>query len=141
MIAVAALGACGGGGGGATLPGVASSSASWLAVMRSVPTEIRMSLQAAQTAYFYVDAGATNGSYPSPSAFAAEIQGANPGLLSGSCAAIARMSASVMSFTDASGMQAPSYVVFFVPTAVGTCSQSINVGAAGMNQFSVTVTP
>lgn len=134
---IVALTACSGGGS----TNSATPRTSWLANLRYEPTVLQLSIAGANMAYMYVDAGATNGVYPSPDAFRAQIESANPGLLTGSCAAIARMSASVMQFTDAHGVQAPSYVVFFQPTASGTCSQPIDLGAEGVHGFSVTVTP
>ena len=106
-----------------------------------MPTDIHVSMQTTTIPFMYVDSGAANGAYPSPNAFRSAIEGANPGLLSGACATIARMSAGVMQFTDAQGLQAPSYIVFFQPTAVGTCAQRINVGAEGVQSFTLTVTP
>ena len=140
LVALISAGACGGGvGAGAAPP--RSPSVSWLATMRYEPTDIRVSLQTTTVPFMYLDSGATNGVYPSPSAFRAMIEGANPGLLTGACSAITRMSAGVIQFTDAHGIQAPSYIVFFQPTAVGTCAQRLDLGADGMHSFTVTVTP
>jgi hypothetical protein len=139
--------ACGGGGGAATVPsaqGLANGSAgstSWLAVLREEPSAVALSLAQPQLQYLYVDAGASNGVYPAPATFAAEFEAANPGLLSGPCARITRMSGSVMAFTDAHGVQAPSYVIFFTPVATGSCSQDVALGAEGTRSFTVTVTP
>jgi len=74
--------------------------------MRFEPTDIRVSLLTATVPFMYLDSGATNGVYPAPAAFRAMIEGANPGLLSGACSAITHMSAGVMQFTDAQGIQA-----------------------------------
>ena len=116
-------------------------SVSWTATLRNVPTDIHVSMQTTTIPFMYVDSGATNGVYPPSGTFRATLESANPGLLNGACASITRMSAGVMQFTDAQGGQAPSYVVFFQPTAVGACTQRINVGAEGVQSFSVTVTP
>jgi hypothetical protein len=139
LAAVVSLAACGGGGGGADPP--RSVSASWVATLRYQPTDIHVSMQTTTVPFMYVDSGATNGVYPSPATFRAEIDSANPGLLSGACSTVAHMSAGVMQFTDAQGVAAPSYVVFFQPAAVGTCTQRLDVGAGGVQSFSVTVTP
>lgn len=139
----ASLAACGGGGGGGgstALPRTTSPS-DWVAALRYEPYDIHVSLAAQMPPFVYVDAGATNGVYPQPGAFAAEVEAANPGLLHGPCAKIAQLSGSVMQLTDAHGVQAPSYVIFFQPTAPGTCTQSVNLGAAGAQSFSLTVTP
>jgi hypothetical protein len=141
LAAVISLSACGGGGGGASAALPQNPSVSWTATLRTMPTDIRVSMQTTTIPFMYVDSGAANGAYPSPGAFRSAIEGANPGLLSGSCATIARMSGGVMQFTDAQGIQAPSYIVFFQPTAVGTCTQRINVGAEGTQSFTLTVTP
>ena len=109
--------------------------------MRVEPTDIHVSMQTATVPFMYVDSGAMNGVYPSSGSFRSALESANPGLLSGACSAITRMSAAVMQFTDAQGVAAPSYVVFFQPTAVGACSQRIDLGAEGTRSFSVTVTP
>ena len=138
LAAVVSLAACGGGG-GADPP--RSVSASWVATLRYQPTDIHVSMQTTTVPFMYVDSGATNGVYPSPATFRAEIDSANPGLLSGACSTVAHMSAGVMQFTDAQGVAAPSYVVFFQPAAVGTCTQRLDVGAGGVQSFSVTVTP
>ncbi len=132
------LSACGGGGAGADPP--RSPSVSWVATLRYEPTDIHVGMQTATIPFMYVDSGATNGVYPSPGTFRSEIENANPGLLTGACSAITRMSAGVMQFTDAQGVDAPSYVVFFQPTAVGACTQRIDLGAVGVRSFSVTVT-
>jgi hypothetical protein len=139
LAAVVSLAACGGGGAAAGIP--QNPSVSWTATLRNMPTDIHVSMQTTTVPFMYVDSGAANGVYPSPSAFRSAIESANPGLLSGACATIARMSAGVMQFTDAQGIQAPSYIVFFQPTAIGTCTQRINVGAEGVQSFTLTVTP
>jgi hypothetical protein len=140
LTAFTSLSACGGGGGaGSAAP--RSPSLGWLATMRYEPTDIRVSLQTATLPFMYLDSGATNGAYPSPGAFRGMIEGANPSLLTGACSAITRMSAGVMQFTDAQGIAAPSYVVFFQPTAAGTCTQRVDLGADGVHSFTVTVTP
>ena len=138
--------ACGGGGGGGSaVPAAPASSAgpstSWLAALREEPSTVTLSLAQPQMRYIYVDAGATNGVYPSPAAFGAQFQAANPGLLTGACSRIARMSGSLMEFTDAHGVQAPSYVIFFTPLTTGTCAQDLALGAEGTQSFTVTVTP
>jgi hypothetical protein len=140
LAALISLSACGSGGVAGTDP-LRNPSVSWTATLRNVPTDIHVSMQTPTIPFMYVDSGAANGVYPSPSAFRSAIESANPGLLSGACATIARMSAGVMQFTDAQGIQAPSYIVFFQPIAVGTCTQRINVGAEGVQSFSLTVTP
>jgi hypothetical protein len=142
LVAAASLAACGGGGGTVSAAGaLPAAQSSWIAGLRYEPTDIRTSLSAPLPPYMYVDSGSTNGAYPSPATFAAQIESANPGLLSGACSSIAHLTATVVQFTDAHGVQAPSYVVFFFPKAVGTCVQSINLGAAGSNSFTLTVTP
>jgi hypothetical protein len=147
VLGLVLLCACGGGGGAATVPsaqGLANGSAgstSWLAVLREEPSAVTLSLAQPQPQYIYVDAGAANGVYPAPAAFAAELEAANPGLLTGPCARIAHLSGSVMEFTDAHGVQAPSYVLFFTPAATGSCAQDIALGAEGTRSFTVTVTP
>lgn len=141
LLAAASLAACGGGSGGsvaALAPRTAHTS--WIGALRAEPTSIQVSLSSARPAYMYVDSGATDGVYPSASAFAADVEAANPGLLDGPCSAVARMTSGTMQFTDAHGVQAPSYVVFFWPKAPGTCSQPIDLGADGVGSFSVTVT-
>jgi hypothetical protein len=112
-----------------------------MATLRYVPTDIHVSMQTPTIPFMYVDSAAVNGVYPSPGTFRSAIESANPGFLSGACATITHMSASVMQFTDAQGVAAPSYVVFFQPIAVGTCTQRIDVGAEGVQSFSVTVMP
>jgi hypothetical protein len=139
-VLIAAIVPAGCGGGSVSAGPPASAGASWLAVLRANPTDLHLSLSNPALQYMYVDSGSTNGVYPSPSAFAAQIEAANPSLLSGSCSAIARMTAATMQFTDSHGVQAPSYVVFFAPLTAGSCSQAINLGAEGTQRFSVTVT-
>ncbi|MBV9408894.1 MAG: hypothetical protein JO164_08710 [Candidatus Eremiobacteraeota bacterium] len=149
LSAAAALSACGGGGGSvgssapSALPPVTpqSSGVTWIAALRYVPTQITLSLSSPSPQYMYIDSGATNGAYPSPSAFQSEIQSANPGLQSGACAAFTHMTGAIIQFTDAFGNQAPSYVVMFAPTAKGTCTQQVNLGAEGVQNFTVTVAP
>jgi hypothetical protein len=133
------LTACGGGGG--TVAATPSAGAGWVAALRANPTELRLSLANGQPQYMYVDAGPTNGVYPSAATFAAEVQAANPGLLGGACSKLANMTASTIEFTDANGVQAPSYVVFFMPQSAGSCTQTIALGADGIQSFSVTVSP
>jgi hypothetical protein len=139
LAALTSLAACGGGGAGADPP--RSVSASWVATLRYEPTDIHVSMQTTMIPYMYVDSGATNGAYPAPDTFRGNFETANPALLSGACSTITRMSTAVMQFTDTHGVAAPSYVVFFQPTAVGTCAQPIDLGADGRHSFSVTVTP
>ena len=139
--------ACGGGGGSAALPpaqGLANggaSSTTWLAALRQEPSTVALSLSQPQPRYLYIDAGATNGVYPSAATFAAQFEAANRGLLTGDCARITTMTGAVMSFTDAQGVQAPSYVLFFTPVAAGTCAQNVVLGSEGTRSFSVTVLP
>ncbi len=140
LLAATFLTACGGGGGGTSAVASQQSSSSWLAVLRYEPADVTVSLQSTTVPYIYVDSGASNGQYPSPSAFAAAVESANPGLLDGACSNIARISSSVIQFTDAHGVRAPSYVLFFAPKGVGACTQSINLGAEGSRSFRVTVT-
>jgi hypothetical protein len=139
LLASTSLSACGSGGG--TSGAVPSNSVSWVAALRANPTVVQLSLANAQAQYMYVDSGPTNGVYPSAGTFAAEIQAANPGLLGGSCSKLAHMTAATMQFTDASGTEAPSYVVFFTPQSTGSCTQSIDLGADGTQSFSVIVGP
>lgn len=143
-LSFAFLCACGGGG-ASTVPGAAadagSRSASWVAGLREEPSVVTLSLSHPQIAYLYVDSGASNGAYPSASQFAAEFQAANPGLASGPCSQLARISGSVMEMTDAHGVQAPSYVIFFTPLSTGTCTQQLVLGAEGTRGFTVTVSP
>lgn len=141
LVALVSLAACGGGGGTAGVDPPRSISASWVATLRYEPADVHVSLQTATVPFIYIDAGATNGVYPSPATFRAAIEGANPGLQSGACSTIARMSTSTMQFTDAQGVQAPSYLIFFEPKTIGTCTQSIALGATGVHSFTVTVTP
>ncbi len=138
LVAASMLAACGGG--SVSASPAAPASASWLAVLRNNPTDVHLSLSNPALQYMYVDAGPTNGAYPAPATFAAFIQSANPDLLSGPCSKIARMTAATMQFTDSHGVQAPSYVVFFSPLSAGTCTQAVNLGAEGMQSFSVTTT-
>jgi hypothetical protein len=139
VFAAGSLGACGGG--GTTSARAPAASSSWIATLRYNPTELRLSLSSPVLQYMYIDSGATNGVYPSPGAFAAELQAANPGLLSGACSMLAQMTATTMQLTDSHGVQAPSYVVSFAPRSTGACTQQIDLGAAGTQSFSVTVTP
>jgi hypothetical protein len=139
LLAALSLCGCGGGGGTVFAAPVTATPASWVATLRANPTAVRASMTNPLQQYMYIDSGATNGVYPSPSAFAANVQAANPGFPDGACSQIARMSASVVQFTDANGVQAPSYVVFFTPRALGTCTQQLHLGAAGTQSFSVTV--
>jgi hypothetical protein len=138
--------ACGGGGGAAVpaAQGLANGSASsttWLAALRQEPSAVTLSLSQPRPAYLYIDSGAANGAYPAPQTFAAEFEAANRGLLTGDCARITQMIGSVMTFTDAHGVQAPSYVLFFTPAAAGTCAQTVALGSEGTRSFSVTVLP
>jgi hypothetical protein len=133
------LSGCGGGGGtAAATPGAG---AAWTAALRENPTDVVLSLSNVQQQYMYVDSGPTNGVYPAPGTFTAELQSANPVLLAGACSKLAHMTASTMEFTDANGVQAPSYVVFFTPQSTGSCTQPIDLGANGTQTFSVTVGP
>ena len=141
FVIAAALCGCGGGGGTVSAAPGGTSPVSWVATLRSNPTTLHLALTNPLPQYMYVDAGATNGVYPSPNAFAAQIQGANPGFPAGPCSQIAQMSAAVMEFTDTNGIQAPAYVVMFMPRNVGSCAQSLQLGAAGTQTFSVTVDP
>jgi len=137
-VASISLAGCGGGG---TTSATPPTGVSWIAALRANPTNVQLSMSSALPQYMYVDAGPTNGVYPLPGTFAADLQAANPGLLAGACSKLAHMTASTMQFTDASGTQAPSYVVFFTPQSTGSCTQSIDLGADGMQSFSVTVSP
>jgi hypothetical protein len=139
LVMAATLCGCGGGGGTVSAAPGATSPVSWVATLRSNPTALHLTLSNPLPQYMYIDAGATNGVYPSPDVFAAQIQGANPGFPAGACSRIAQMSATVVEFTDSNGIQAPAYVVFFTPRAVGSCAQSLQLGAAGTQTFSVTV--
>jgi hypothetical protein len=139
VLVVTSLAGCGGG--GATTGAVAPAGVTWIAALRANPTDLNLSLANAQPQYMYVDSGPTNGIYPSPETFTADLLAANPGLFAGPCSKLAHMTASTMQFTDANGTQAPSYVVFFTPGSAGSCTQPINLGADGMQSFSVTVTP
>ncbi|HEX3463447.1 MAG TPA: hypothetical protein VHS78_05290 [Candidatus Elarobacter sp.] len=122
-------------------PDSGARSASWVGALRQDPSVVTLSLSHPQMAYLYVDAGATNGVYPSASQFAAEFQAANPGLSTGPCSRVAQMTGSVLEMTDASGVLAPSYVLFFTPLATGTCTQQLALGAEGTRSFTATVSP
>jgi hypothetical protein len=137
----AALCGCGGGGGTVSAVPGGAPGVSWLATLRANPTALRLTMANTLPQYMYIDAGATNGVYPSPTAFASEVQGANPGFPAGPCSQLAQMSAAVMEFTDTNGIQAPAYVVMFIPRTVGSCTQALQLGAAGTQTFSVTVDP
>jgi CheY-like chemotaxis protein len=140
LLAGALLAACGGGGSGGAGATPRIGSGHWIAALRYEPMAMHLNLSNSALQYMYVDAGATNGVYPSAQAFAAEIEAANPELLTGPCSPLARMSATTMDFVDANGVHAPSYVVFFAPRAAGACTQAIALGDAGTKTFSVTVT-
>ena len=139
VLASSSLAGCGGG--GAAASAAPPTAVSWIAALRANPTDVQLSLASSQPQYMYVDSGPTNGVYPSPGTFTADLQAANPGLLAGACSKLAHMTSATMQFTDANGTQAPSYVVFFTPQSVGSCTQSIDLGADGMQTFSVTVSP
>ena len=141
FVLAAALCGCGGGGGTVSAAPGGASSMSWVATLRSNPTALHLTMANPLPQYMYVDAGAANGVYPSPNVFATEIQASNPGFPAGACSQIAQMSAAVMEFTDTNGIQAPAYVVMFIPRTVGSCAQSLQLGAAGTQTFSVTVAP
>jgi hypothetical protein len=141
LLAAASLAACGGGAGGTAAVPPRTAQGDWIAALRYEPALVNTTMSSSTLSYIYVDSGATNGVYPSPSAFAAEIEAANPRLLDGECSKVARITSALMQFTDARGVAAPSYVLFFWPKAPGTCTQAIDLGTEGRRSFSVTVTP
>lgn len=108
-------------------------------VLRYQPTELVESLASPAMQYVYVDSTTSNGFYPDTQTFMSSFEHANSSLLNGACAAIAKLSDVVLEQTMPDGSSAPTVVIAAYPVAVGSCTQSLDLGTSGSTHFSVVI--
>lgn len=64
---------------------------------------------------------------------------ANPGIVTGSCSQFTKLSISIKSVSFTTGVAAPIIVISAYPTAIGSCSQALDLGYRRTGAFTITV--
>ena len=112
-----------------------------VSVLRYTPTSLVGSLSHPFLSFGYIDAGRSNGLFPSIEDFRSSFDALNPNLLSGSCSAIATLSVGNIFATALTPDIGPTIIVAFYPRALGSCKQTFRIPGAADIQMTYEVQP
>ena len=112
-----------------------------ISVLRYTPTSLVGSLNHPSLSFGYIDAGRSNGLFPSIDDFRSTFDSLNPNLLSGSCSSIATLSVGNIFPTAFSPDVGPTIIVAFYPRVIGSCTQTFRIPGAADVQMTYAVQP